>query len=175
MIPRIKAWPWVENTPSWVEPTAYTLLALTLAGHAHHRRVQEAIEFLMDRQLARGGWNYGSTVVYGQDLYPQPGTTGIALSALGGLTDRSKVEASLDYVHEASERLRTPFSLGWAIMGLSTWGERPLESRAWTSESLGLQHEYGIDYGTSLLSLLILASLSERGLPGFLADGEKTS
>lgn len=111
---------------------------------------------LMDRQLPHGGWNYGNTIVYGQELYPQPGTTGIALVALIGHADKTEVRKSLDYLTNQAEQCRTPFSLGWALMALSAWGEKPVRSRAWIIESLNLQERYGV-YGTSLLSLLIAA------------------
>jgi hypothetical protein len=168
--PSIRAWPWIEEAASWVDPTAHALLALRVAGHAHHKRAQEAVAFLLDRQLKSGGWNYGNTVVYGQGLYPQTATTGMAMAALAALIDRSLVEGSIQYLRGELERRRSPLSLGWGLIGLSSWGERPPGSEAWISESLGLQEKYGMEYGTSLLSLLILASGLDRDLPGFLEE-----
>lgn len=160
--PSIKAWPWIENTSSWVEPTALALLALRTAGYETHPRAREAVRMLIDRQLPHGGWNYGNTVVYGQELYPQPGSTGIALSALAGQVDRAEVSKSLDYLRDQAKRCRSPFSLCWALFGLSAWGGRPVQSRAWIMKSLDLQGRYGV-YGTSLLSLLIAS---------FFVDGD---
>jgi hypothetical protein len=170
--PSIKGWPWIENTSSWVEPTALALLALRAAGYARHSRAQEAARFLMDRQLVHGGWNYGNTAVYGQQLHPQPGGTGIALSALAGLTDRSEIQKSLDYLRKESERCRSPFSLGWALMGLGAWGEKPSQGRAWISESFRLQQKYGLVYGTSLLSLLIASFFVDGGISKALENGK---
>jgi hypothetical protein len=160
--PSIKGWPWIENTSSWIEPTALALLALRTAGYEGHPRAQEAARMLMNRQMPHGGWNYGSTVVYGQELYPQPGSTGIALAALAGQVERIEVGKSLDYLRKQSERCRTPFSLCWALIGLSAWGEKPDQSRAWIIESHDLQGRYGV-YRTSLLSLLIAS---------FFVDGD---
>jgi hypothetical protein len=160
--PSIKGWPWIENTSSWVEPTALTLLALRTAGYGGHPRAQEGVKMLIDRQLPSGGWNYGNTVVYGQELYPQLGSTGVALSALAGQVDRVHIGKSLDYLRKESEQRRSPFSLGWALVGLSAWGEKPAQSRTWIVESLDLQGRYGL-YGTTLLSLLIAS---------FFVDGD---
>jgi hypothetical protein len=160
--PSIKAWPWIENTSSWVEPTALALLALRTAGYERHPRTREAVRMLLNRQLPHGGWNYGNTLVYGQELYPQPGSTGTALAALAGQADRAEVRKSLDYLRDQAERCRSPFSLCWALLGLSAWGEKPAQSRAWIIESLDLQRRYGV-YGTSLLSLLIAS---------FFVDGD---
>ncbi len=168
--PSIKGWPWIEDTYSWVEPTALALLALRAAGYGGHPRAQEAVKMLMDRQLPHGGWNYGSTVVYGQELYPQSGSTGIALSALVGKIDRVEIRKSLDYLKKESERCRSPFSLCWALIGLSAWGEKPAQSRAWILESLDLQGKYGI-YGTSLLSLLIASFFVEGDISKSLERG----
>lgn len=80
--PTIPGWSWVENTFSWVEPTALALLALEAAGYGQHSRMADGVRLLMDRQLPEGGWNYGNTLVYDQQLRPQPDNTGIALTAL---------------------------------------------------------------------------------------------
>jgi hypothetical protein len=160
--PSLRGWPWIESTSSWVEPTALALLALRTAGYGGHPRAREAVKMLMNRQLPHGGWNYGNTVVYGQELYPQSGSTGIALTALAGQVDRAEVRRSLDYLKTQAEQCRSPFSLSWALMGLSAWRERPVPSQALIIESLDLQGKYGI-YGTSLLSLLIIS---------FFADGD---
>ena len=37
---------------------------------------------IIDRALPHGGWNYGNKVVFGHELRPQPGPTGMALLAL---------------------------------------------------------------------------------------------
>ena len=165
--PSIKGWPWVENTYSWVEPTALALLALRTTGFDKHSRAREAVNMLMNRQLPHGGWNYGNTIVYGRELYPQPGSTGIALSALAGQVDKAEILTSLDYLKKESEQHRSPFSLSWALIGLSAWGERPAPSQAWISESLDLQKKYGV-YGTSLLSLLIISSFVDGDISRFL-------
>ena len=160
--PSIRGWPWTENTFSWVEPTVLSVLALCLSGYCAHERVREAIRLLMDRQLPGGGWNYGNTVVYGQELYPQPESTGMALTALAGQVEKKEIERSLDYLKLHVVSCHTPLSLGWALFGLGAWDERPPEAKRWLVDCLSRQKKYGT-YGTTLLSLLLLAYKAKRG------------
>ena len=159
----IKGWPWVENTYSWVEPTALALIALRTSGYKEHPRSLEAIKMLMDRQLPKGGWNYGNTMVFGKELHLMLGTTGIALQALAGLVYREQIEKSLICLKTVVESFYTPFSLGWSMLGLSAWNERPANSQTLILSSLERQKRYGT-YSTSLLSLLVLSSICGNGL-----------
>jgi hypothetical protein len=81
----LPAWGWVEGTAGWTEPTAHALLALRTAGHHDDARAREAQAFLLDRQGADGGWNYGNPRVLGKDLDSAPVATGWTLLALTGL------------------------------------------------------------------------------------------
>jgi hypothetical protein len=158
----IKGWPWIEDTFAWVEPTSLSILALSICGYAAHARVQEAVRMLMDRQLSSGGWNYGNTIVYGQELYPQIEGTGMALTALAGQIGQKEIERSLEYLKSQVASCRTPLSLGWALFALGAWGKRPIAARRWIADCLSRQKIFG-PYRTSLLSLLLLAYEAKRG------------
>jgi hypothetical protein len=161
--PSIKGWPWTEGTHSWVEPTSLSIAALRIEAHGSDERVGEGIRLLMNRQLSPGGWNYGNTTVYGTELAPMPESTGLALSALSGLVKNQDVSLSIKQLRDSAETLTTPFSLGWAILGLAAWGERPRNTNALLDRCLTRQGRYGA-YDTSLLSLLLIASKAEGGL-----------
>ncbi len=158
----LSGWPWIEDTFSWVEPTALSILALNLSGYGAHERVQEAVRLLIDRQLPSGGWNIGSTIIYGRETYPQLDCTGIALSALAGQVERGQIERSLNYLKTQAAICRTPLSLSWALFGLGAWGERPSEAKRWLVDCLSRQKKYGA-YGTTLLSLILLAYDAKDG------------
>jgi hypothetical protein len=161
----IHGWPWIENTHSWIEPTALSILALKIAGHTEHVRVKEGIKMIMNRQLNNGGWNYGNTTVFGRELYPMPDSTAIAISALYGSISRPDIDKSIDYLKSRIEKIKAPFSLGWGILGLSVWDERPGEIKEKILESLNLQKTYG-EFQTSLLSLLLISYTAPKGLQG---------
>ena len=89
-------------------PTSLAIIALRVAGLGDHERVQEAKRLLLDRQLPDGGWNYGNTKVFGQELHPMPETTGVALSALSGSVSREEITVSLKYLKIRVTQVRTP-------------------------------------------------------------------
>jgi len=155
----LKGWPWVDETHSWVEPTAMSMMALRAAGHHHHDRVNEAVHMLLDRQLPHGGWNYGNTLVFGKELHPMPESTGAALAGLCGSVDRDAVLLSLQYLQGEVARLRTPISLGWSLLGLAAWNQSPANAAVLAERCLASQERYG-EYETSALCLLVLGALA---------------
>lgn len=156
--PFLKGWPWVADTHSWIEPTALAVIALKAARHGQHDRVREAIRMILDRQLPHGGWNYGNTLVFGRELHPMPESTGAALAGLASQVEPGTVARSLDYLKGEVDRLRTPVSLGWALLGLAAWDRWPPNGTALVERCLANQSRYG-DYDTSALCLLLLAAL----------------
>ena len=155
----LKGWPWIEDTHSWVEPTATCVMALRAAGYGQHDRVREAIRMILDRQLPHGGWNYGNTLVFGRELHPNPECTGVALTGLAGAVGQEKVARSIDYLQGEVDRLRTPISLGWSLLGLAAWDLWPSNGMALVERCLVNQSRYG-DYDTSALCLLFLGALA---------------
>jgi hypothetical protein len=165
-------WPWVLNSYSWVFPTACALIALDLSGRSGDARTGEAIAVLLDRQLKAGGWNYGNVESFGQALRPFPDITGVALSALAGHCSRDAVARSLEYLESEARRIRTPWSLGWALVGLSSWGNRPEGADLWVLEALARQQRLG-RYDTNSLAVLLTASAAARGLRPVLAEHQR--
>lgn len=156
----LKGWPWVAHTHSWIEPTALSVMALQATGFGQHDRVREAILMMLDRQLPHGGWNYGNTLVFGQELHPMPESTGAALAGLAGQVPQDKVALSLEYLLGEVGRLRTPLSLGWGLLGLAAWGRVPSNGAALVERCLANQSRYGA-YDTSALSILFMAALGD--------------
>jgi hypothetical protein len=157
--PSLKGWPWIEGTHSWVEPTAMCVMALRAAGYGQHARVSEAIRMILDRQLPHGGWNMAGTIVFGKELVPVPEGTGSALAGLAGVIDEHQIARSLDYLQGEVDRLRTPISLGWGLIGLAAWGRWPTKGSGLVERCLANQHRYG-GYDTSSLCLLALGELA---------------
>lgn len=156
--PTLVGWPWADGTHAWVEPTAFSVLALRDEGHDSHPRVREAIRLLWNRQLPRGGWNYGNTKVLGAELRPHIQPTGIALTALGRSRDiRVQASRSIGFLHRTLEPQMSIVSLAWGIIGLDAVGQ-PLETAA---QWLGIQaHLPQNQHATHRLALLTLAALN---------------
>jgi hypothetical protein len=81
--PSFHGWAWTEGTFGWVDPTSRAVLALRLFRPAS-AAIDDGIGVLSDRETAGGGWNYGNSVVFGDDLRPYAQTTAAALVALQG-------------------------------------------------------------------------------------------
>jgi hypothetical protein len=97
-----------------------------------------------------------------------PESTGAALTGLAGQVEQGIVARSLDYLQGEVDRLRTPVSLGWALLGLGVWDLWPSNGAALVERCLENQSRYG-EYDTSALSLLLLAALEgEAGVKNTL-------
>jgi hypothetical protein len=159
----ILGWPWIAGTHSWVVPTALALLALHKVGLGTHPRAIAGQQMLVNRQLASGGWNYGSTTVFNRELHPLPECTAIALQALAGNTSIHEIEQSLQYVLRELSHLRTPISLGWTLLGLGAWGLKPTNTEELVSACFQRQARYG-SYALPSLALLLCGAKAEQGL-----------
>lgn len=161
--PSIKGWPWINHTHSWVEPTAMAMTALHHVGFSDHPRLIEASKMILDRQLPHGGWNYGNTLVFGQELKPSPEDTGAALSCLAGRISKSEIAKSLEFLHAEYSRLRTPIALGWSLLGLNAWDETPPNASTRIHETWIRGNRFG-GYDTPSLCLLMAPLIAPHGL-----------
>jgi hypothetical protein len=134
---QIPGWPWVEGTHPWVEPTAWSMLAICRAGQTGNDRVTDGARLIINRSIAGGGWNVGNSSVFGKPLLAHPGPTGLALLALAaaGSSRTSVVGRGLDYLRRALPATTAPQSLCWGILALTAWGERPPQCERWLESS----------------------------------------
>ena len=163
----IRGWSWIENTHSWIEPTAMSTLALKASGNRQHERLKEGMKMILDRQLSTGGWNYGNTSVFDQELLPMPEHTGQALCALSGNAKASEIQKSIDYLKDQLPVLSTPLSLCWCLFGLKAWSVEVPDLRSFVLKAFSLQSRFGV-YDTTLLAQLAIAYFSDGDLLGFL-------
>ena len=151
----LAAWPWVEGTHSWMEPSAFFTLALKAQGLRQHERTAEAVSLLIDRLLGDGGCNYGNTAVLGQTLRPHVQPSGIVMLALVGEKDDSgRILRTLDYLAKACQPELTPHSLAWAVLGLAAHDRYPANA----SELLAAAYEKTMQRTRSLYTLALLAN-----------------
>ena len=155
--------PWTADTHTWVQPTAMSMIAIKVAKFSDQTRTQLATHMLMNRQLPHGGWNYGSTMVFGQELRPFPETTGAALNALSGQVPDRMIKTSLNYLANEISRLQTPIALGWGLLGLGAWGLRPPSWPDLVTSCLERESRYG-EYDTASLCLLLATMFAPEGL-----------
>ncbi len=123
----LRGWGWTPGTSSWVEPTAFALLALesqpaiALPGNAEERRkLGEAL--LYDRMCPGGGWNCGNPEVYGVAGEPLVIPTTWALLALRRHPERSENIESLAWMEKNFAHIKGPGSYALARICLSGYG-----------------------------------------------------
>ncbi len=125
-------WPWIEDTHSWIEPTAMHVLALKATGRTAHPRTREAVRLLHDRLLPGGGCNYGNTVVMDQGLRPHLQPTGLAMLALAGEPDvDGRIAKALDYLSDELSATTPAASLAYGLMGLAAHNQSPAAADSW--------------------------------------------
>ncbi len=119
---RLAGWSWNESAFSWVEPTAYALLALKRVGLVTHPRVLEGITLLLDRACSGGGWNYGNPEVMQRQLPAFPDPTAWALLALrGSAVPVSVVRAGLDFLAREVPAYPSSLALALGSLALLAW------------------------------------------------------
>lgn len=151
-------WPWIDGTHSWIEPTAFAILALRATGQGRHARTVEGQRLLVDRLLTTGGCNYGNTWVLGQELRPHVQPTGVCLLALAGTgANDPRIEKSLRYLETNIDHLTGTSSLCFGLLALAAHG-RPLAS---ADKLLSARHAR-TDGSPYKLALLVLAALGAK-------------
>ena len=136
----LQAWSWVDGTFSWVEPTCWCLLLVkklrTQLGAEAEGRIGVAEAMLRDRACRDGGWNYGSSNVYGQELFPYVSTTALGLIALQDRANDPVVTRALQRLEEDFPSEPTPMSLALTSIALGAH-KRPRDAaRALLSKQL---------------------------------------
>lgn len=157
----LPGWPWVLGTHSWVEPTAWSVLALQRSGRGQASRAQDGVRLLLDRLLPEGGCNYGNTVVLGQTLRPHVQPSGLALLALAGDAQAPvRCAASLRYLRSSLMQNLTASSLAYALLALQAH-EAPVEEAGALCEAAAQRTRTWAAYRPRL-ALLALAVAEER-------------
>ncbi len=122
-----RGWGWTPRTSSWVEPTAFALLALRAAKaeqlpkNAGERR-ELAIALLYDRMCPGGGWNCGNPRVYGVDGDALVLPTCWALLALRDAPEKPGRALSLAWLQKQFSKIESAGSLAVARMTLEIYG-----------------------------------------------------
>ncbi len=161
--PRLKqdntltGWPWVRGTFGWVEPTAWSVIALSLGGLSGHARTQEGRRLLLDRQIPSGGWNYGNPSLYDKELLPFWDTTGLALVALKDNSGAAPLDRSLDLLDESQDKIESLRGLAWAVLGLQCHGRDTVRLKKRLLAVMKSMPEPEIDAANFSLGLIALS------------------
>jgi hypothetical protein len=137
---RLEGWAWTSDTFSWVEPTAYALLALKHrpvgdAG-ARQKRIREGEALLWDRMCDGGGWNFGNPAAFGYAIRPFPVPTALALLALRNHAADPRTAKSLETLRTIAASEPSALGLGWAVIALRACGRSGADLEARLAKDL---------------------------------------
>jgi hypothetical protein len=124
---QLQGWSWIPDTFSWVEPTAWGVLALKRARAlgwpgVDDTRLNESESLLFDRVSTTGGWNYGNSNMLGTELHAYVPTTAVALLALQDKRDDPAVQRSVAFLAEHATWECSSYALGLAAIALRAYG-----------------------------------------------------
>ncbi len=156
----LHGWPWAEGTHSWLEPTAFAVLALRASGYQEHPRTLEAVRLIQDRQLPSGGCNYGNTFVLDQQLLPHVQPSGLAAMALASAGDDPRTRKTAAYLSRKWGTIHGTSSWCFAAMGLAAHGRLPTDFSAQLAMQVDACQARVDSRSGYKLALLALASLA---------------
>lgn len=125
--PTLRGWPWLTGTFSWIEPTAYAMIALTRGWQgrppaAARSRIDEGRLMILDRECPGGGWNFGNKEVLGVEMEPYPDSTAIALLALRAAGEnQTVVEPGFGALDRLIGTTRSGLTLSLAALAGRAW------------------------------------------------------
>ncbi len=153
---RLIGWPWAARTFGWVEPTAWALLALRLAGKDRDPRAEEGYRLLEDRCLPEGGWNYGNKVIYGSALIPFWDTTALAVMALDE-GRKSLIEVNLALLEKSLPEVSSLYSSALVCLCLERFGRRADGLRTRIGEMLSDQKDEDLNLAHAAVGLIAVS------------------
>ena len=122
----LQGWGWIAGTFSWLEPTAWAVIALKRLDRARGiRRIEVGEQLILDRACYDGGWNYGNAWALDKQLPGHVPTTAIGLLAMRDRADLAVVKRALKFLELRKTTERAALSLGLARIALGSYGADP--------------------------------------------------
>ena len=157
----LQGWSWIAGTFSWVEPTAWCLLALKLWRQAGTSvdadRIHVGERLLIDRCSRTGGWNYGNSNMLGQELKSFVPTTAAGLLAMQDRAELPEIQRSVEFLERHGTDERAGVSLALALLALRAF-RRPDGA---VRDALLQQIPTTLAFGNQMAAALTLFALGE--------------
>lgn len=128
--PRITGWAWQPGDAAWIFPSAIALLSLYAVGIPEHPRVQEGIQYLLDRSIETGGWNIGNPFMVTGIMPPTVEGTALALIALHAYQTQSEALLKAQTWLARDGFTNTAYEWAWRAWCWKQLGESTARARA---------------------------------------------
>jgi len=167
--PDLQGWFWSAGAFSWVEPTAYALIALQklrpfLRETGAEARLRQGELLLYDRMCAGGGWNYGNAQVLGEELRPYPDITALTLIALQNHQVAEANTLSLHALRSMTAQVPSGLALSWSILAFALYG---YEHEVSLGKKLLMSHYEATGFLGEIKSLALALLACEEGAQTF--------
>jgi len=151
----LEGWSWIGDTFTWVEPTAWGVLAVKRARALGWRgvddsRLRESESVLFDRVCTVGGWNYGNSNMLGRELHAYVPTTAVALLALQDRRDHPGVQRSVAFLEAHATWECSSYALALAAIALRMYGRDVAEVRGSLERQLPITCDLGQQLGVAM-------------------------
>jgi hypothetical protein len=150
----LQGWSWIPGTFSWVEPTAWALLALKKfrpvpGAQVEPARIAEGETLLVDRSCVAGGWNYGNSNMFGNELHPYAPTTAMTLLALQDQPRSHSIGHALDFLSDQATWERSGYAMSLANIALGILGVDDGGTREGLTRQISTTCELGNQLGAA--------------------------
>ena len=151
----LQGWAWMNGVFSWVEPTAWCMVAVKKLCRDHPAaapRIDEAQRLMADRACTGGGWNYGNKEVYGQSLVPHVPTTAAGVLAFQDRRTDPLLLRAIEVLRQQAPREGSSSALALAWIALTAVKH---------SDAAGLREQLSkrVDVAESVGNLAVVAML----------------
>ena len=166
---RLQGWSWMPDTFSWIEPTAWCLLALKKSGRnvrGAQARIEEADKLILNRTCESGGWNFGNASAVGQDLRAYVPTTALALIALQDRRETPQVERSLGWLREGRLKEASAMALALTAICFRIYGLTGDDVEARLADDLDRAERMGNLQALAMMLYALTLIGTERGACG---------
>jgi hypothetical protein len=119
----LQGWSWITGTFSWLEPTAWAVIALKRLDRARgNHRIEVGERLIADRACYDGGWNYGNAWALDKQLPGHVPTTALGLLAMRDRKSLGVVKRALQFLELRKTAERAALSLGLTKIALASYG-----------------------------------------------------
>lgn len=126
--PASQSWPWLPGEATWVEPTAFSLLALAQAELSGDERVriEAGLAYLQERRCPGGGWSVGDPIMFSQSLPARVQQTACVALAFSAYSPELIHPEDLQRLGEGMQQEGGAMALSWGLLAFRSLGKLDL-------------------------------------------------
>lgn len=152
------SWPWQPGELTWIEPTAYTILALKdlSVDAATKLRMDAGISYFQRQRCLQGGWTVGDPLMFESALPAHVHTTAVVLMAMMAYSPDSIQPEDILELRRDMQEDGGALAFSWGLLVLRTLGEEEESSFAHLFEIQGSNGDWNDNPYTTALAIMAI-------------------